>query len=435
MVDRFAAAELAAIRYFGRLVRFVGPKIGRTATVADAVWSPRGEWELRLRSDDCRDVILIARPDASASTPSLARNRYFAFSYRGGDDSPESRLAFAFAKALARAPLEPPPNVLEPPPLSNRTAKRHGVEMKTICDRACIFCNKNFRRVADPTVPPWTAERMTPERIARRERIVAEEWEVLQKRLPELWQQGTKSLNWSGDDVCSNPHFVEAIELAYEIGFREMNVQSPGTALADLEFQRFLYDHGVRGFSLTWHAPSAALFERVGGHPDGLELIEAVVEGAAEIGIECYVRVPCISLNAHAVPELVAQLARRRFRGLEVFYWHPEELRIEAYDALPLSLEGAADVWRATAARLDVPTVEISGVPACGVPSDLVDKFHWDVSAHHLGSNRLGHHSKCDTCVASDRCVGLPMGFWDRYEPTPILDADDARLGLFDRRR
>lgn len=401
------------------------------AVVRDVRLGHGQSWTIHVDVDGCAREVLIGARSAALGPIGWTGNEFFRLWHWTDIGAAEADAGEALVRALARAPLAPPNVVMEPPLVTDPRLRRHGIRMTSLCDRACIFCEKNYQRVADPSAPPWTAERRTADaRAADRARAEAE-WCELQRALPKLWGDGVRSLSWSDADICESPYFDDALRLAHEIGFREMAVQSPGTRLADIEFQRFLKANCVRRLTVTWHAPSAELFARIGGHPEGLELIETVVRNAAALGLEVYVNVPLISLNAHVVPELVAALLSRRFRGLTIFFWHPVDRVAEAYDALPLSFEAAKYVWHGIAEVGGASTrIEISGVPACAVPPELAHTFRWDVEGRHLGGNRLGFHEACDGCLARTRCAGAPMGYWRRHAPKPITEAKDVRLPL-----
>jgi hypothetical protein len=404
---------------------FVAKKVGLKAEFV-RLQRCRDQWGLEFSAPELGAPIVVFAhvPPASSQT-----DRYFLYrARRDGVSASGVAAATAIAHALSRAPVRPPDGAEKP-------TRRNPVfvSLPSYCDRGCIFCGTNHRRMADPEAFPWPAIAVADIEQGIRPPLDPE-WERIQRELRQA-RATHNTVNWSGNDPLSSPVFDDALRLAHELGYESMSVQAPGTKLADPAYADHLHSLGVRMLSLTCHGPDEKVFDFVGGKRGAFDLFWATVANAERLGWEMTFQVPVVAPNVQHTARTVAKLMPVRNSNITLFFWQPEAEFTDAIEALPLGLDGVVSALETVPASKDERWVTVSGVPACAVPSSLIKRHQWDVDGHHYPDEDRGYGPQCNQCSARDACVGYPSAYWLSYPETQPLAAGDPRNALFRRRR
>lgn len=423
-VTEISESLLAATRYFRKVYGFVSKKVDLQPDFV-RVRAGRADWELEFSDASQADpIVVFASPDITPA--SVRSNEHFSYSVRlDGTSAAGIELATRIAIALGRAPVLPPEN-------ARRPVSRNPVfvSLASLCDRGCIFCGTNHRRVADPDATPWAA--LTKAEGEAGASSPDSEWSAAERQLRDA-RAFHNSVNWSGNDPVSSPIFDDALRLAHQLGYEAMSIQAPGTRLADPEYTDHLHSLGVRVLSLTCHGPTAEVFDYIGGKEGAYELFWATVANADRLGWAITFQVPIIAANVAYAAATIASLLPVRNANITLFYWHPELEFTAAIDALPLDLDGVAEALEEVPESKDERWVTVSGVPACGVPLHLLTRHQWDVDGHHYPNEDRGYAPQCERCAGRETCVGYPISYWLRYHETEPLGVNDPRLRLLEK--
>lgn len=422
------ATRRLAHRAFERLLDAAGERIGAGVQSLRVDPSYGRGWVVRVACAERRTTIEVVTnsrvPAAFPATPSLG------YSPRrpraDGDDAP---LAEALCRALAALPVLLPPSLTQAPRERFDRVHRTVVDLPSVCDRGCMQCSTNYVRALDPGAASW-AERAPRDGVLARQNAAAEAlWPRVADAIRDAATRGG-SIAWTGADATASPIFERALDLAAECGLEGMELQTPGTALADPDFVRSIGRRGVSGVNLTAHAASAALFDRIGGRPGAHELFWRAVDNALGHGLHVFVWVPLTAMNAAEVPTLLARLTALPLR-VSTYYWHTDPGHEAGYDAMPLSMHEATRVLDRAAGSIAPMEVEVSGFPACAVPLELLDTYVWSIRNSHLDPEVVTHAPSCRTCALVTRCAGVPRGYVARHAlPPPLVDAADPRVLL-----
>ncbi len=425
------ARRQVAHSYFGRLLLPICRDAGHPLRRLRVQPSYGRGWSLFLAVEGVDEPLVIDATRTDVHTPWETECWGFDFLPPTRDDGAEayrSLCATVCGALAAREPVPPPMLIEEPAQLVREPVE--GVELDSLCDRGCIFCGVNYRRVHDSSVPSWS-EATTDAQRKRLEQEALDSWPRVELRLEKIAAAGGRgTVTWRGADALASPIFERALRRARALGLSGMDVQTPGTALAEPDFVDFLREHGVESFHLTAHAFSAPLFDRIAGLDGAYQLFWAAVANLLERALMVYVEVPCTSENAHEIPDLLAALSRLPVR-VSMFYWFPEPQFAAGYEALPMDLPAAIDVLVKAKTRIPVDLLSVSGIPACAIPRELIDHFRWYTANKHLRSNKLSYAESCVRCAVQRECVGVPSEFLDHHAlPEPIRFRGDPRASL-----
>jgi hypothetical protein len=217
--------------------------------------------------------------------------------------------------------------------------------------------------------------------------------------------------------------FDELVVLAHELGFRNMNIQTPGSRLLEDGFIEFLAAHSVVGVALTAHAGDEATFDQVGGAVGAYRSFWTSFERLLAESFELYIEVPCVTTTLAGLTEHVARLASYTC-ALTCFHWYPDGHTAAA--SIELQAPYQRTIMALARLREQVPPsrVSIDGVPECVVPSELRSHFAWSYGAGHMGALEFERVPGCDGCVAAERCPGIPAVYLARHrlDHEPVHD-------------
>ncbi len=333
-MSEFSESQEAATRYFRKVYSFVAKKMGLAPTFV-RVCADRIGWNLEF-DDPENEERLIVLACTRARRAAVRSNEYFSYGVSCvGVSVPGIETARAIAIALARAPLKPPQAALAP-------VKRKPlfVRLPSLCDRGCVFCGPNHRRLSDPTLDTW-ADQIRADIAAGESDPEHTDWDAIEACIRE-GRAEHNTINWSGNDPLNSPVFERALKLAHDLGYGAMSVQSPGTQLADSDYTDHLHRLGVRVVALTCHGPNREVFDLTGGKSGAYDLFWASVENAGRLGWSVGFQVPLVATNVDVVSETVRALIPVPNSDISVFYWHPADEFADAVHSLPLGAERLA---------------------------------------------------------------------------------------------
>lgn len=213
-------------------------------------------------------------------------------------------------------------------------------------------------------------------------------WPRLQEILREHRAEGVDRIDLDGGEPTLHPHLADALRLARDLGYREINVTSNGRRLADPAFARDLLATGVTSVLVSIHGDHADLHDAIVGVPgafdetlQGLRNLVALRPDGVDLGVNLTV-------------------CRRNVDHLESLV---DLIRREGVDKVNLQL-----VTPFGAARRDVvPPMEV----AAGAVNRVLDRFGRTMRLHVVNAQFClfpGHESHLSGDVGK---VGRTMIF------------------------
>lgn len=324
-----------------------------------------------------------------------------------------SRVARMLCVALGRSELPrglpavvaaPEPPTEEAPP-----AARLSFWLEGECDRGCIFCPTALKSHRSPASLPQLAMGMD---VSTRP-----DWNELSETLRAKQHEAEKcAVEWSGQDCLLSPSFDPGLRLAFELGYRNMGIQTPGSRLLAPGFIDFLVEHSITRVALTAHAGDAATFDRVGGKLGAYDTFWTGFEAVLAAGMAVSLEVPCVLDTVGELPEHLARLAAYDV-GITCFFWYPDPSMEDMFPEIGMPFERAlASLDRA---RKLVPAgrIAIDGIPMCVAPQDLREHYFWSYGARHMSFIDFERVEACASCSVTDTCPGAAP-VYTRHHPT-----------------
>lgn len=171
------------------------------------------------------------------------------------------------------------------------------------CNLACTFC-----MVEDVlNVMPGTS-------LATFKKTVAEDPTRL---------AGISRIVFSGGEVTLSKELPAYAAFARSLpGIRHVRVQTNATRLGDRRLLRTLIDSGIDEFFVSFHAPDAALYDRLVQRERSFDNILAGLEAIASSGAELSTNTAIVEPNHDRLEQIVERLLPYRPRSLEFWnYW------------------------------------------------------------------------------------------------------------------
>ena len=348
-----------------------------------------------------------------------------------GADRNLGRYGVELCRALAVCQDRPLPEALNVPALPDNEPKgdQADITLPGFCDRGCLFCGMNHLRAGGPALALMDSfNHSTP--VAHLKDLSIQVlssmyWKQIEKTLRKLHRENPDAiLHFNGNDALASLHFKATLELAYELGFRNMHVQSPGSDLLRPETLDMLDRYSVTQFGLTAHGFSPAVFDYVNGKPGGAEIFWTGLESLLARSKDVFVSVSCVDANVDEIPFLVEKLAAFPVR-IEIFVWFPpngSRASLGAFRRVGCSFERVARALERTKERVDPMRSGVTGMPRCAMTESLVNHFVWSFEpSHHVGPRHFGYVLSCSNCSVRSDCPGVHKVYSRVFDmPAPL---------------
>lgn len=287
------------------------------------------------------------------------------------------------------------------------------------CDVTCLFCSQELGWRRQPWLP----------------------LEAACERVFAAAARGCRRLNVLGGEPTLYPRIEALVAFARRAGFREIQFESNGLALADAAFCRRLVEAGLTRVSVSVHSHLPRVHDRLVCREGAFERVLRALENLRDAG--CARRIAVV-INGGNVADLSA--FARFFWDLGVrelqfiFPLHTGDF-LNHVDSMQVSLSRAS-----SAVRRAIETLERRGcsrlpivhnVPPCFLGGLASQSGDWgDVGMRVLKPDgversdspdrplyRKVHVAACERCSVRTRCVGLDPGYlarWGEGEVSPL---------------
>ena len=240
------------------------------------------------------------------------------------------------------------------------------------------------------------------------------------------------TLTFSGGEPTIRADIVELCAYALRVGFKHVNIQTNGRALADRDLARALVRNGLDSCFVSLHADTPVLYERLTGAKGGFA---EVVEGLGNLEELCTpftINVVITRGNYRRLPRIYAfaRAAFATFKSLRLSYPRitgaalanfckvvPRFGEIGPYVRRTLDLTRRDGV----AALCDLLPTCVLGAHADRDITRLRRPFYISDPAPGgpLGLDYSMKHDFCSRCAAVDLCCGVPLEYVRRFPFRP----------------
>lgn len=269
------------------------------------------------------------------------------------------------------------------------------------CNQGCAFCNTRRPREDRAFIHP----------------------QAVRRRLDQAVQEGS-TVVLTGGEPTMRRDLAALVEHAVSRGAR-VELETNGTLIDVIRAEQL----AASGLALArvhlpiWGDACDALTR----DPGGFEKARAGARALERAGVKLEISSPVVASNRHTLPALPKQLAQSGLSFEALVLTVPVQ---GPQDVLPLDEAAAVIESVDTAARHASVTLRLD--PSTHVPPCLY--AHPNRVAHLYSMTRGGRRrpgyaqrAVCESCVAADRCPGLPED--SPIEPTPLRD-DSVRRRL-----
>jgi hypothetical protein len=270
------------------------------------------------------------------------------------------------------------------------------------CNNRCIFCF-------------YAAERGRPDRTMM---------EVLAEIERAREFVSGDILTFSGGEPTVRSDIVELCAYARRTGFKGVNLQTNGRALADRDLARALARNGMNSCFVSLHADTPSLYEQLTGAKDGFAEVLEGLGNLEELGVLFTINVVITRDNYRRLPRIYAFLrsAFASFKGLRLSYPRITGAAAANFGKVVPRFGEIGPYVRRTLdlARQDGVEALCDLIPTC-VLGPHADR---DIAPHRkpfyisdpapggpLGLDYSMKYSFCSRCAAVDFCCGVPLEY------------------------
>ncbi|OGS00711.1 MAG: hypothetical protein A3G41_05730 [Elusimicrobia bacterium RIFCSPLOWO2_12_FULL_59_9] len=216
------------------------------------------------------------------------------------------------------------------------------------------------------------------------------------------------------------------VQLAREMGFAEVQVQTNARLLSYLSTCRELVESGVAGYSVGVHGASSAAHDFLTKTPGSLVQTLAGIQNLKRLGQRVVVNTWIVKSNYRNLGEIVRLLAALKVDAVRMAFVRVPGGMTDQEDWLVAKQEMAGSQIRSAvivAQRQGLP-LSIAGVPPCVLGGDAgaqsvcasFAQISFDSDAPCSWTN--SHTAKgpeCKRCRLFDDCAGAPVEYTERY--------------------
>ena len=282
------------------------------------------------------------------------------------------------------------------------------------CDRACEFCSVSIQAPESRSLArlPLMADTASASFTT-----IAAQLQANAARADAF------TVEWSGQDCLLSPDFDRGLKLAYDLGYRRMGIQTPGSRLVEPGFVEFLKAHSVVRAGLTAHAGDRETFDRSGGKPGAFDIFWAGLHALLEHDFDVALEVPCTARTVDGLPEHLARLCEFPC-PVTCFFWYPSTDMNDTFDRIGMPFARALEALRRAKALVSARRVAIDGIPECVRPGDLLDHYFWGYGGGHMSFIDFQRVDACRSCAAVERCPGAAPVYLEHHAwpGTPVVD-------------
>lgn len=280
--------------------------------------------------------------------------------------------------------------------------RRLALRLTTACDFDCGHCT--LRDLREKT--EGSSNRSVDEAV---------------RALAEGREAGCDELALLRGEAALRPDLPALVARAKRMGYRFVQLQTNGAALADARRRDALLAAGLDSVELMLLAADEALHDELSAAPGSFRAVLVALRALAASGRQLLVSVPVLRKNLHALPAIVALARKLGAARVQFNFPRPVELRDRVRtDDVPRLAHAAPHVRQAAllARRLGM-SVSTEAIPHCHLPPELraspdstedwrrhrVDDLHLvHESLTEVRRTHRPEYAPCRACSERERC-------------------------------
>jgi pyruvate-formate lyase-activating enzyme len=254
------------------------------------------------------------------------------------------------------------------------------IDVPSVCDRACVFCQISLRPIAERT--PRGADEDVDRAIA-------------------AGSATGDAVLFTGDDALSHPRIVAWIEAAAR-GGRHVTVIGPPRLGSTARMAPDLARAGLRKYQTALLGATDATHDRIGGREGALRAVREATAAMRKAGVKVELVTPLIRpilAELGAITALAAELADG---GHTLLAYAPDSMVGTGFDAVVAPF----DELRAALAGLAGARVSVDALPLCVLPEAMRARggARLDRTDERL---QVGYAAICGECELEPGCPGF----------------------------
>ena len=300
-------------------------------------------------------------------------------------------------------------------------AERTDLKVGFACNNRCWFCAQGEKRSSADFIA----------------------FTDLVDRLRASFRPG-RGLVLTGGEPTLRRDLVKLVAAAHGLGYRQIQIQTNGRALAYAALVDRLRRAGVTEFSPALHGPDAAIHDQLTRAPGSYAQTVAGIANAVASGARVITNTVVVKANLAVLAEIVRRVAGLGVSHAQLAMVHPVGTAQDCFEEVVPDLAVAAPAVAAAIRQgrdlgLDIV---VEAMPACflpGLEDALVEERIPETTVVDLDGEPFAFSTwrrdsgkrkgpPCRDCARSDRCEGpwreYPEHFgWEGY--LPLVEADD----------
>ena len=241
-------------------------------------------------------------------------------------------------------------------------------------------------------------------------------------------------LTLSGGEPTIRTDIVQLCAYALRAGFKGVNLQTNGRALADRDLARALARNGMKSCFVSLHADTPALYERLTGAKGGFDEVVEGLGNLEELGVSFSVNVVITRDNYRRLPQIYAflRMAFASFKSLRLSYPRITGAALSNFCKVVPRFGEIGPYVRRTLRLAEqdgvealcdlIPTCVLAQYADCDIARHRKPYYISDPApAGPLGLDYSLKYDFCSRCAALDFCCGVPREYAKRFPYRPEL--------------
>lgn len=272
----------------------------------------------------------------------------------------------------------------------------------------------------------------------KRDFLPAKDVGEIRSSLREAWEQGKREVVLTGGEPTMHPQFLEIVNIAHQLGFDEIQIQTNGRMFAYMDFCIKTVKAGATQFSPALHAPAASVHDELTGAPGSFKQVMQGIKNLKRLNQYILTNTVVTSANYRLFPQLAELFVELGVRQFQFAFVHILGTAKDNQDwlvprksaCLPFIKKGL-DIGRQAGLRVTteaIPFCLMSGYEDCIAERIMPETRIYDAGyviedyTQYRRSSGKAKRKECAKCKFDSICEGpwheYPQLFgWDEFVP------------------
>jgi len=264
---------------------------------------------------------------------------------------------------------------------------------------------------------------------------------VIYNFLKENAGKGYENVNIHGGEPTVTEDFIEILSMIQELGYPQASLQTNARKLADIEFAKAVYDHGVKLFVVSVHGKNAEQHDYVTQTPGSFEEALNGIRNVKALGAKVRTNTVVYKGNIDSLIDIANLVIDLNVDHVNISAIHPTG---KAYKNFKLVTPTYSEIREAVYRMVDTcvarnTVVTLEGFPYCAIPGYEKYMIDWEENkfkllfhnfiledySQFMETETKRQHDKCKTCLRNDSCGGVYKEYlefygWNEFQPVML---------------